>query len=95
MTTGTFGGNVRTGQRESGCIVVESSAQPVVRSVADFTVGWELRCHVPFGIVILNLMARNTFRTGRSGVSQMAIGTLYNSSMTAGQLKSCGGMFEC
>jgi len=95
MATGAFGCNVSTGQREGSCVVVEGCFHPIIRSMTHFTIGRELGGHMPFGIVVLNLVARDTFGAGRSCVSNVAIGTLHKDSMTAGQLKSGGGMFKC
>ena len=54
--------NVRAGQREIGSTVVEASAVPIARGVAERAIVWESTSHMAFRIVVVVLMARPAIR---------------------------------
>ena len=71
MATCTLYRDVGSGQRETRQRMIEIWIEPVVRIMAHSTIGRELGSHMVFGSIVLNLMARNTIRLGRSGISQV------------------------
>ena len=85
---------MNTGKREVRSRVVKVSVQPIIRVVAHRAVNRILLGFMVFCSVILNLMAGNTISRGVQYRSLMTRGALGNSRMSAGQLKSGGGMVK-
>ena len=74
--------------------MIETRFQPIGCVVAQGTISRELGRDVPFGSVVLNLVARNTFGLGGGDRSEVAIGTLNDRRMSARQCKTGGGMIK-
>ena len=85
---------MNAGQREVSCRMVKVRIQPIIRVVAHRAVNRELLGLMIFRPVILNLVTSNTIRWGIEYRSLMTRGALGNSRMSAGQLKSGGGMVK-
>ena len=94
VALGTSGRGMNAGQREVSCRMVKVRIQPIIRVVAHRAVNRILLGFMVFCSVILNLMTGDTIGWRIEYRSLMTRGALGNSRMSAGQLKSGGGMVK-
>ena len=94
MTSGTKGRGMFTRQREAGRCVVEAAVEPVGFRMAPGTIRWIAQLHMLGCVVVLRLVATDTFGFGRGNVPFVAGRTLCDGFVATLQLEAGGEVVE-